>query len=77
LEASGSCPPARAANGQARLLVAKFKQMAGPDRAPVVERIALQARADLAAECDEKPWAIERRRCIATSTTHRMVTGCL
>lgn len=52
-----------------------FKRKA-PEHAADVERLAVAARADLAAECDQMPWSIARRTCVVGSTTYRAVSTC-
>lgn len=52
-----------------------FKHKA-PEHAAQIDKLALAARDDLATECDQMPWSVARRTCVARSTTERAANAC-
>jgi len=47
-----------------------------PDRAADIDKLVLELRDKLKTECDEMPWSVERRRCVAAAKNHAAYADC-
>jgi hypothetical protein len=54
----------------------KQKVAADPERVALVERLVVAKRQHMIADCDQRPWAIEYRRCIAAATAYADIAAC-
>jgi hypothetical protein len=60
----------------AKFGIIKQKLAADPDKLAQLERLIDKGREQLATECDERPWAIAKRTCIAAATTQEAYGAC-
>jgi RNA polymerase sigma factor (sigma-70 family) len=47
-----------------------------PDRTAEIDKRLLELRDQVKTECDERPWSVEHRRCVAAAETHAAFTEC-
>jgi hypothetical protein len=59
-----------------KFAIVKQRLSGSPDRVATVEALEQKAREKLASECDERPWTVDKRRCVAASTTQDAYVDC-
>lgn len=65
------------ANGpDGKFALIKKKLVNEPERAQL-DRMAIALRGELVDECEQRPWTVERRTCVAASKTHAAYGDCV
>lgn len=65
---------ANAPDGRFTMYKQKVAQYA--DRIPKIESLALAAKANVAKRCDQGPWSIDHRKCVAAAATEAAYDAC-